>query len=381
MENTGDRYRSGRTEKMQPKSPTIHPPFTRPAPKLNPKPAYSAAGLRDGKTRAAAFRSAVACLDNSPNASCVFRHAVAIARGLDIPVKPAHVLQSWAADVNPSDPIEWQIRMREAQDYLSRIVKPANSSFVLQEQLLLNGVAGEEISRWADENADNLIVMTTRCGLENNGSRISGNDQALGRTAQLVLDRTDASLLLIPPHGGDDEEIVYQRLLVPLDGSWRAESVLPFAMRIARKHGAELLLAHVLPKPEIVTAGLDDAEASDFVMKLNQFNEKNARAYLDRLQSRLSSGGIVVRSVLDKEGDVRERLLGLAERHQADLIVMSARGKGAIHNMHCGNVARHVAGHTKWPLLLIRQQMSRSTDHSTISEPRYGPRMFWESAH
>ncbi len=366
---------------MQPKSPTIQPPFARPAPKLKPKPAYSAAGPRESKTRAAAFRSTVACLDNSPNASCVFRHAAAIASGLDIPLKPAYVLQGWAANVNPSDPIEWQIKMREAQDYLSRIVKPANSSFVLQEQLLLNGVAGEEISRWTEENADNLIAMTTRCGLENNGSRISGNGQALGRTAQMVLDRTDASLLLIPPDGSEDGEIAYRRLLVPLDGSWRAESVLPFAMRIARKHGAELLLAHVIPKPEIVTAGLDDIEASDFVRKLNQFNEKNARAYLDRLQSRLTNGGIVVRSILEKKGDIRERLLGLAEHHEADLIVMSARGKGGIHNMTCGNVARHMAGHTKWPLLLIRQQMSRPADRSAMTEPRCGPRLFWESAH
>jgi len=381
MARMGDRCRSGRTEKMQPKSPTIQPPFQSPIPKLKPKPARSAARPNASKQGGAAFRSTVACMDNSPDASCVFRHAMAVARGLDIPVKPAHVLQGWAADINPSDPIGWQIKMREAQDCLSRMVKPANSAFVLQEQLLLNGVAGEEISRWAGENADNLIAMTTRCGLENNGSRLSNKSQALGRTAQMVLDRTDASLLLIPPEGSGDEEIVYQRLLVPLDGSWRAESVLPFAMRIARKHGAELLLAHVLPKPEIVTTELDDAEASDFVGKLNRFNEKNARAYLDRLRSRLGSGDITVRSILEREGDVRERLLGLAGRYEANLIVMSARGKGAIHDLPCGSVARHVAGHTKWPLLLIRQQMSRVADHSARAEPRYGPRMFWEPAH
>ena len=366
---------------MQTKSPAVQPPFTRPGPTLKRNKAYSHSGCKDSKADAATFRSTVACLDNSRNASYVFRHAVAVASGLDIPVKPAHVLQGWAAEISPSDPIEWQIKIREARDYLSRIVQPENRSFVLQEQLLLNGVAGEEISRWTGENADNLIAMTTRCGLENNGTGHAGNDHALGRTAQMVLDRTDASLLLIPPDGDEDQDVVYRRSMVPLDGSWRAESVLPFAMRIARKHGAELLLAHVIPTPEVVATGLDDAEANDFVMKLNQFNEKNARAYLDRLQSRLASGGIAVRSILEKEGDVRERLLGLAERHAADLIVMSARGKGTIHNMSCGNVARHIAGHTKWPLLLIRQQKSRTEDHSTMPEQRYGPRLFWESAH
>jgi len=366
---------------MQTKSPTAEPPF--PSPMVKPKPttAFSDTGANVSKDNAASFRATVACLDNSRNASFVFRHAVAVASGLDIPVKPVHVLQGWAAETSPSDPIEWQIKMREARDYLSHIVKPENSSFVLQEQLLLNGVAGEEISRWAGENKDNLIAMTTRCGVENGRSVKPGDRHGLGRTAQMVLDRTDASLLLIPPEGSDDEGIVYRRIMVPLDGSWRAESVLPFAMRIARKHRAELLLAHVIPKPEIVATGLDDAEANDFVAKLNRYNEQNARAYLDRLQARLIRGGIAVRSLVVKEGDVRERLLHLAESHPADLIIMSARGKGSVHNMSCGNVARHVAGHTRWPLLLIRQQISQAPDHLNLQDRAYGPRMFWESAH
>lgn len=369
---------------MQPKPSTIEPLLTKSRPIVRsgkPDKMYPEAVPASGKAGSATFRSAVACMDNSRNASFVFRHAKAVASGLDIPVKLAHVLQCAASEVSPGDPIEWQIRMREARDYLSRILKSDDSPFIEKDRLLLNGVAGEEISRWTGENANNLIVMTTRCGLENTASRNSSDDPALGRTAQMVLDRTVASLLLIPPEGSDDEEIVYRRIVVPLDGSWRAESVLPFAVRIARKYGAELLLAHVISKPEVMTAGLDDAEANDFVMKLSQYNEQNARAYLDRMQSRLASGGIAVRSIVEKEGDVRERLLQLAERRGADLIVMSARGKGAIHNMSCGNVARHIAGHTKSPLLLIRQQLSQSADHMTMQDQRNGPLLFRESAH
>lgn len=369
---------------MQPKPSTIDAALAENAPIVqSAKPGKIFAEALPDRARAgsATFRSVVACLDNSRNASFVFRHAKAVARGLDVPVKLAHVWQCGATEASPGDPIEWQIRMREALDYLSRILQPEDSLCVEKDRLLLNGVAGEEISRWTGENADNLIAMTMRCELENTGSRNSVDDHGLGRTAQMVLDRTVASLLLIPPEGSDDEEIVYRRIVVPLDGSWRAESVLPFAVRIARKYGAELLLAHVITKPEIMTTGLDDAEANDFVMKLNQCNEQNARSYLDRMQSRLASGGIAVRSIVEKEGDVRERLLQLAERQGADLIVMSARGKGAIHNMSCGNVARHVAGYSRCPLLLIRQQISKPVDHSIMQDQRNGPLLFRESAH
>ena len=369
---------------MQSKPSTIDLPAAQTRPILRsgkPDGLSPDALVEPGEPATALFRSAVACMDHSANAPLVFRHATSVANGLDIPVKLAHVIESVASQASPSDPIEWQIRMREAQDYLSRISRSDSRSLMEMDRLLLNGVAGEEISRWTGDNADDLIVMTTRCGLVGDRPGTSPHDMALGRTAQTVLDRTVASLLLVPPGESVEADVVYRRLVVPLDGSWRAESVLPFAVRIARKHGAELLLAHVIPQPELVTAGMDDAQLSDFVDKLNRCNEQNARAYLDRLQSRLASDGIAVRAIVEREGDVRERLLNLAERHEADLIVMSARGKGAIHSMSCGNVARHIAGYTRWPLLLIRQQMSQTAAHPAMPDQRYGPRMFWESAH
>jgi len=366
---------------MQSKSSTIEPPFARNQPKIRPKKACLDVVDDKNLSGLETFKSAVACMDNSANASLVFRHTKAVASGLNIPVRLAHVLQGAASEVSPSDPIEWQIKMREAQDYLSRILTADSSPFIQKDLLLLNGVASEEISRWTVGNADNLIAMATRCGRENPTSESSTHDLALGRTTQMVLNNTAASLLLVPPEGSDSDEITYRRLIVPLDGSCRAESVLPFAVRIARNHGAELLLVHVIPKPEIMVADLDDSEAKEFTMKLEQFNEQNARAYLDRLQRRLASGGIAVRAIIENEGDVRERLLLIAEYQRADLIVMSARGKGAIHDMSCGNVARHIAAHTRLPLLLIRQKMSQPIDHLKLADHQYRPRLFWESAH
>src|SRR3546814_8945346 len=58
----------------------------------------------------------------------------------------------------------------------------------------------------------------------------------------------------------------YQRILVPLDGSRWAESVLPLAARIARAANAEILLAHVVPAPEMIEARpleMEDKERSE----------------------------------------------------------------------------------------------------------------------
>jgi nucleotide-binding universal stress UspA family protein len=70
----------------------------------------------------------------------------------------------------------------------------------------------------------------------------------------MVVARTHASLLVVPAHGADgqrDGALLLRRILVPLDCSPRAEWVFPLATALARAHDAELILAHVVPEPEI----------------------------------------------------------------------------------------------------------------------------------
>lgn len=366
---------------MQSKPTTIEQPSARNAPKLKPKPAFKSKPVYNDIAVTTRFSSAVACINSARHGSLVFRHTKAVASGLDLPVKLIHVMQGAASEVSPSDPIEWQLKRREAQDYLSRILETEHEPLVLKDRLLLNGHSGEEIARWAREHSQNLMAMTTRCGVENSDSWHPSRDFSLGRTAQTVLDGSSASLLLIPPETAQTDVVRYRRLLVPLDGSCRAESVLPFAVRIARKHGAELVLAHIVSRPEIVEASLGDREANALIAKLQQFNEQNARAYLSRLQSRLSSGDLSIKVVVKSDGDARDSLLQIAEQQDADLFVLSGRGKGAMNDICCGSVARHLAAHSRLPLLLIRQQQAEPANQINLPEQQYGTIFFRESAH
>ncbi len=366
---------------MQSKPSTIEQPSARTAPKLKPKTAFGSKQADNDFSAATRFSSAVACINSARHGSLVFRHTKAVASGLDIPVKLIHVMQGAASEVSPSDPIEWQLKRREAQEYLSRILETEHEPLVLKDRLLLNGHSGEEIARWARDHSGNLMAMATRCGVEKFDNWHPGRDVTLGRTAQTVLDGSSASLLLIPPETIETDVVRYRRLIVPLDGSCRAESVLPFAVRIARKHGAELVLAHIVSVPEIVAAGLDDREANRLVAKLRQFNQQNARTYLSRLQSRLGGSDLNIKVIVESDRDARDGLLQIAEQQDADLFVLSGRGKGAMNDICCGSVARHIAANSRLPLLLIRQQPVGPVDQVKIPEQQYGTIFFRESAH
>lgn len=366
---------------MHSKPPMTEPPFIQTRSKfkqLRPgKPLFSG----DEPKREVGIDGAFACLDNSTQGQIIMRHTRAIADGLDIPLKIIHVMEGTNPERGPSDPIQWQIKYQEAKDYLRRILNDEHSDSASHDHILLNGIAGDEISRWANDHHGSLIVMTSRRGLSESAGHNLRQHGCLGDEAQKLLEGSTASLLLVPPDAPEMISAGYKRLLVPLDGSQRAESVLPLAMRIARKHGAELILAHVVPEPEIVETGPHDKEAHDLMEHMLRYNEHNARAYLDRLQARLNSDSLVVRTVLQSDGDPRERLLALSSGQDADLIVMSGHGRTGMTDLCCGNIARHLATHTRIPLLMVRQQASSLPKHREASEYGSDRRIFWESAH
>ena len=366
---------------MHSKPPMTEPPFIKSRSKFKQmgrrKPLVSGGEQK----REVGIDGAFACLDNSPQGQIIMRHTRAIADGLDIPLNIIHVMEGTNPERGPSDPIQWQIKHQEAKDFLRRILNEEHQDSTGDDHILLNGIAGDEISRWANDHRGSLIVMRSRCGLPETTGHNSRQHNYLGDAARQLLEGSTASLLLVPPDAPEMISTAYKRLLVPLDGSQRAESVLPLAMRIARKHGAELTLAHVVPEPEIVETGPHDKEAHDLMEHMLRYNEQNARAYLDRLQARLNSDSLVVRTVLESDGDPRERLLALSSRQDADLIVMSAHGRTGMTGMSCGNIARHIATHTRIPLLMIRQQGNLLPNYREVSKYGSDRRIFWESAH
>ena len=98
---------------------------------------------------------------------------------------------------------------------------------------MIEGGAAEQISLWI-RNHD--VELTALCTHGDSGTTTWG----LGSTAQKLVDRVHGSLLLIPSTYATADLVHYHRLLVPLDGSSHAESVLPRAIRLAQAEHAEL---------------------------------------------------------------------------------------------------------------------------------------------
>jgi nucleotide-binding universal stress UspA family protein len=144
---------------------------------------------------------------------------------------------------------------------------------------------------------------------------------------------------------------MYQRILVPLDGSTLSEAVLPHAERLARALDVEIVLLHVdvNPAPEF------DPHTFPFAPQPEEFKKirTDEKVYIKNLCAKLERDGLRATYLL-RDGMVAETIMEVAEIEQADLIAMSTHGRTGMLRLLLGSVAEQVVHQSKIPVMLIR---------------------------
>lgn len=144
---------------------------------------------------------------------------------------------------------------------------------------------------------------------------------------------------------------MFQHILVPLDGSRRAESVLPLAATIARSNGASLLLLHVIPLSMGGTGyQLLPTDSQETASDAYQA----ALAYLARIKRSEHLRALPVEAYL-VIGPVPQRILFSIETRAIDLVVMCSRGASDLKRWTPGSVAQHIARHSRVPVLILHE--------------------------
>lgn len=146
---------------------------------------------------------------------------------------------------------------------------------------------------------------------------------------------------------------MYKTILVPLDGSPRAELILPHAASLAVKYGAKLVLLQVVEPMVAMVTPYDMVPYVDKDAAERSITE--AKAYLASKEGELRGQNIVVKSIVES-GPVVSVILEAAERENADLVAMASHGRTGLSRVFYGSVAAGVLHKADRPLLLIRAQ-------------------------
>lgn len=148
---------------------------------------------------------------------------------------------------------------------------------------------------------------------------------------------------------------MYDRLLVPTDGSPEVDAVIDHAAGLAAAHDAALHAVYV-----VNTAGYAGLPGDGTVGGLDAMMNEQGETALDRAAEH--AGGLTERVLV--EGSPSEEIVDYAEEASCDLIVMGTHGRGGIDRLLLGSVAERVVRTSSVPVLTVRVE-GRSDD----SEP------------
>jgi len=149
----------------------------------------------------------------------------------------------------------------------------------------------------------------------------------------------------------DEEDIVYKTILVPLDGSKRAEAILPHVEELAQRYEAEVVFVRVL-EPIPYVSGPEGTPVTLREQEL-ELRRKDAEQYLKARRGEFMEKGIEAKGVVF-QGPVVEAITDAAEREGADLIAIASHGRSGLAQCFYGSVAAGVLNRADRPLLVIR---------------------------
>ena len=144
---------------------------------------------------------------------------------------------------------------------------------------------------------------------------------------------------------------MHMTILVPLDGSERAEAILPHVEQVTRMCGAEVIFLQVLEPPPY--KAVSEQGGTTLHQRQLEHLEQQALDYLGGMEDEFREKGIEARLCI-AHGSVEESILSTASSEEATVIAMASHGRSGLGHVLFGSVAARVLRQADRPLLLIR---------------------------
>ena len=299
------------------------------------------------------FQRMLVPLDGSELAESVLPYAAALAARVGLELTLFHVSPSQEEEFAPiheaymERAVAMARRLSEEAQQTGGI--PAEHERVAVRSEMASGQPAEEILRYAEASGTDVVLMATR-------GRSGITRWAMGSVALKVLAASKVPVWLV--RAGIPEQTVHEKwpikkMVVPLDGSELAESVLPHVESLAQQLDAasvEIVLVAVCEAtmpPSLYPTGPPDLEAD-----LARCRESNER-YFSAVEQPLRTAGLTVRSET-LLGRAADEIVDYAKTTEADLIVMATHGRSGISRWVYGSVAEKVLLGASSPILLVR---------------------------
>ncbi len=147
---------------------------------------------------------------------------------------------------------------------------------------------------------------------------------------------------------------MYKKILVPLDGSKRAETILPHVEELAILFGASVTFLEVISPTNFYPTVQRDLNIGYLLEQQDQMIEKR-KAYLSKIEGKFREKQISTKTMVEVSPIV-STIIEVAEHEGVDLIAMASHGRTGLSHVFYGSVAAGVLHRIDRPILLIRAE-------------------------
>ena len=201
------------------------------------------------------------------------------------------------------------------------------------------GYIADATKEFVDEKKIDLVITSTR-------GKSGAHHWLSGGVSRKLAQVLDIPILLVKNEYDTTPSI--HRILVALDGSIRSEYVLPYARFLSKAFGSELILLSVPEVPEVQNY----RAAAEVVEKLRSKAEINMEKFLNAVARSLREEGINVRTMVSGNRPA-VTIVEVSEEVNADMIMITSRGRGGMDLFMMGSVAHRIVEHTMRPVMLV----------------------------
>ena len=286
------------------------------------------------------FKRVLVPLDQSDLSERVLPIAQCLAEYFDSKIDLVYVVSN-DGETLPDDVAE-DIR-KEAEVYLKGIVDSWSSGkkAVNVEATVLEGYPASMIIEQAESQDDTLILMSTH--------GYSGVQRLLlGSVAGKVVQAAQTPVLLVPAGAKnlEGELVEFKRLIIPLDGSELAETILPYAIKLCRTLDMELILVRAY-HPSFPGSTVRMREVSKIV-------HDSAENYISDMAEKMRQEGLKQVSHKVLKGLPADQITDFAVQTPNSVTALCTHGRHGISRWMLGSVANAVIHCAEEPILVIR---------------------------
>lgn len=156
---------------------------------------------------------------------------------------------------------------------------------------------------------------------------------------------------------------MFAKILVPLDRSSLAECVLPHAIALARCLDSQMMLLHVLSRPD----KQDRLRAVDPLEW--QLRRAEAESYLQEVCDRVREAGVPCETHVN-DGDAAEQIVDCARDNEVELVVIASHGQSGLSEWNVSSVVQKVIARASASLMIVRAYQPAQADIATLHYQR-----------